>query len=64
MYTRTRHGWYTPSELRERMELMKKIQIRAGHSGVATERSEEIRALLVRERPPDRTEVARYTFFL
>ena len=52
------------ANLGQSMELMKKKRIRAGHRGVATKRSEEIRALLARERPPDRTEVARYAFFL
>ena len=31
---------------------------------MATKRSEEVRTLLARERPPDRMEVARYAFVL
>ena len=48
----------------QRNALMKKKRIRARHRGVATRRSEEVRALPARERPPDRTEVARYAFVI
>ena len=51
------------ANLGQRMELMKKKRRSAGHRRVATKRSEEIRALLARKRPPDRMEVAWYAFF-